>query len=421
MTAHLPALRLRTVSPTLTRARIAVAPLADRSVRRRLGVIWGLLLFNVLGFVAGVPTLLPISKVIATGLTEGALALSLLLALSLNRQCLIRPNPFLALFTLLCLTTMIMSVDQYFGVGSIFRAGRLIVFVAVLWLTSPWWGRSDYLLARIHWRAMFIVLGSVIVGLAIAPGRSFAQAGGGRLGGTLWPITTTSVAHLAAIFTGLTLVMWFSQQLKSSWTGIAILGGVTILILTHTRTALIGLLLGVLMAALSLFVTRKRVRKSLAVSLVVVALGALSFAPFLNHWFDRGQGTQAIANLSGRSTVWSQLLAAPRSDVHILFGYGMSNDAFNGLPIDSSWLSTYDDQGLVGDLLLGSAFLVLLILALIAPRGPGRAFALFLIGYCLVSSYTETGLGDASSYILDLTVAMSVLMAPLVSINAALR
>jgi hypothetical protein len=77
-------------------------------------------------------------------------------------------------------------------------------------------------------------------------------------------------------------------------------------------------------------------------------------------------------------------------------------------------VSTYENQGLVGDLIIGSALVLLLIKALVSPRGPGRAIALFLVIYCLIASYTETGLGDASSYLLDLSVAMSVLMLPLV-------
>jgi hypothetical protein len=348
-------------------------------------------------------------------LTQGSIGLALLLALSLNRRVLFRPNLFLTLFTVLCVTTLMMSVDQYFGVGSIFRAARLIIFVAVLWLIAPWWGRSDLLMCRIHWRAMLVVLSSVVIGLVLAPGRAYASAStGARLVGALWPIPQTQVAHYAAIFTGLTVILWFSGILTSRWAGLAVVGGFTVLVLTHTRTALVGLLAATLVAGLSLFASRKRVRRVFTVTVVVVALGALAFAPFFNQWFDRGQNSEQIATLNGRALVWSQVLAAPRTEVHILFGYGMSNASFNGLPIDSSWVSTYENQGLVGDLIIGSALVLLLIKALVSPRGPGRAIALFLVIYCLIASYTETGLGDASSYLLDLSVAMSVLMLPLV-------
>jgi hypothetical protein len=38
--------------------------------------------------------------------------------------------------------------------------------------------------------------------------------------------------------------------------------------------------------------------------------------------------------------------------------------------------------------------------------------ALFLILYCLFASFTETGMGEASTYLLDLTVAASLLVFP---------
>ena len=93
----------------------------------------------------------------------------------------------------------------------------------------------------------------------------------------------------------------------------------------------------------------------------------------------------------------------------------MSNNGLDGAPIDSSWLATYQDQGLVGDVLDGLVLLSLLLVALISARGPGRAVALFLVVYCTVSSFTKTGLGQPSTYLLDLAVAMSVLMQPLTS------
>jgi len=93
----------------------------------------------------------------------------------------------------------------------------------------------------------------------------------------------------------------------------------------------------------------------------------------------------------------------------------LSNDGFDGRPLDSSWMSTFQDQGLVGDVLDGVVLLTLLVLVLISPRGPGRAVALFLVVYCAIDSFTETGLGQPSTDLLDLVVAMSVLMPPLIS------
>ena len=94
-------------------------------------------------------------------------------------------------------------------------------------------------------------------------------------------------------------------------------------------------------------------------------------------------------------------------------GTGCQTTGSAATPIDSSWLSTYQDQGLVGDVLDGLVLLSLLIVALISPRGPGRAVALFLVVYCTVESFTQTGLGEPSDDLLDLAVAMSLLMPPL--------
>jgi hypothetical protein len=411
------AVRLRAASRVIARANSSLP--TDREVRRRLAWIWGLLFVNVLAYTEA-PVIIPIPSALGKSLTQGALILALGLTLMLNRRLVVRPNGFLVLFSVFCALSVVMSVHMFFGFGSIVRAARLSVFVLVLWLLTPWWGRRDLLFARIHRRALMIVLGSVLVAMVIAPGKAFAQAGGGRLGGALWAIPPTQVAHYAAVFTGITVVMWFSGMLKPRGAAVAASVGVGVLLLTHTRTALIGLLVGVLVAGLSLFASRKRVRRAFLITLLVAILVTTLFAPFVSRWFTRGESAREVSNLTGRTAVWTALVHQPRSEVNTLFGYGMSNDSFNGLPIDSSWLSIYLDQGLVGDAIVAVALLLLLLLALLAPRGPARAMALFLIIYCLIASYTETGLGDPSPYLLDLTVTMSLLMPSFVGASAAL-
>jgi hypothetical protein len=94
----------------------------------------------------------------------------------------------------------------------------------------------------------------------------------------------------------------------------------------------------------------------------------------------------------------------------MIFGYGLSNNSFNGLPIDDSWLSVYQDQGILGVVLIALMLLSLLLIAAFRPRGPTKAIALFLIVYCAIASVTETGLGGASTYLLDLSIAASLLV-----------
>ncbi|HEX4082041.1 MAG TPA: O-antigen ligase family protein [Acidimicrobiales bacterium] len=403
--------RLRTPAPALVRAEAEAAAPSEASVRRRIGWIWGLLFLNVLPYSAK-SVLVPMPTSIGKIITQGALGVAIVLALSINRKVLVRPNLFLIFMSILCVTAAMMSIRGYFGFGSMVRCGRLIGMISVLWLLTPWWGRRDLLFLKYHRRALAVVLGTVVVGLVFFHGRAFAQAGGGRLGGAIWPIPPTQVAHYAAVLAGTTVVLWFTGLVKPRTAAVMTIGGIGIIVLSHTRTALVAFLVALLVASLSLFLSRKRVRKAILVTVVIAALIALCFAPFLGHWFTRGQTSKQLTNLTGRGTVWTAVKAEPRQEVNVLFGYGMSNDSFNGLPIDSSWYSTYLDQGVFGDVVDGGVLLLLLLIAAFSPRGPRRSTALFLVVYCLIASFTETGLGEASPYLLDLAVAMSLLMMP---------
>lgn len=404
-------LRVSVPSPARLRAWSGAADLPEAALRRRLAWIWGLLFLNVLPYAANV-SLLPLPSAIGKVITQGALGVALMLAVVLNRRILVRPNLFLLLMTLLCVTTVVMSLRGYFGMGSVLRAVRLAAFVGGLWLLTPWWGRNDLLILRCHRQALWVLMAIVLLGLVVAPGHALDQAGGGRLGGTIWPMPPTQVAHYAALLAGTAIVLWFTGLLKLRAAALAAGVGVGVLLLTHTRTALVAFLVALFVAGLSLFLTRRRVRKVVTLALVVAALVGLSFAPFLTTWFTRGQTAANFSDLTGRTAVWTELVAQPRSDLNTLLGYGMSNGSFGGRSIDSGWLTVYLDQGLVGDAIVGAQFLLLLILAAFNPRGPRRALALFLIVYALVASITETGIGEASPYVLDLVVAASLLIAP---------
>jgi hypothetical protein len=382
----------------------------DIAARRRIGWIWGLLFFNVMSY-AEQETLFHIPSAAGKLLTQGSLFVALLLAFTVNPKLVVRPNLFLSLVTILAADSLMMSIrDQVSVIGSDYRAIRLIVFVSILWLLTPWWGRKDMMLLRCQMRALTIVLGMVFLGLLIDPGKALSF--GGRLEGIIWPIPPTQVAHYAAETAGLAVVLWFAGLLRRNYALVLFLGAVLILVLTHTRTALVALLLGILVAGFSLFTGRKRVRKVFGTVLVILLLTGVVLLPALTHWFGRGQSTQEITQLTGRTIVWGELVNSPRAKDNVIFGDGLSNDSFNGLPIDDSWLAVYLDQGLVGDVLIGLILLTLIMMAATRPRGPARAIALFLLVYCLIASFTEVGLGAASTYLLDLTIAASVLAGP---------
>jgi len=374
---------------------------------RRVQAIWALLILNVLTFYAGAPHILPIPGAAGKMITQFALVAALMLALSVNRPAAVRPSVFILLLSLLAAEAMITSLWAEFLGGAIFRTGRLLVFVFVLWLLTPWWGRRDLLLVKAHLTTIWVVLGSVLLGLFVAPGVALDMD---RLGGAIWPIPPTQVGHYAAVAAGLSTVLWLSGMLRRELALAAVIVSMPILLLTHTRTALVALMAGVLIAGLSLFTTRSRVRKAFATGLVVLSLGALTLSSVVATWLARGQDDQDLAALTGRRAVWESVLAEPRSTFEVLFGFGLSNKSFNGLPIDSNWLATYYDVGVVGVAINAAMLLFLLVAAGFRPQGPKRALALFLVAYCIVASFTETGLSDASPYLLELTLAASLLV-----------
>ncbi len=136
----------------------------------------------------------------------------------------------------------------------------------------------------------------------------------------------------------------------------------------------------------------------------------MTLSGLVTTWLARGEGTQQLTELTGRTNVWTQVVTIPRDRMQTWFGFGLSNKSFNGLPIDSNWLASYLDQGMFGIVISASILVFLLINAYFRPRGVQRALALFLVTYCLVASFTETGFSDASTYLLEITLAASLLV-----------
>jgi hypothetical protein len=387
----------------------------DRSVRRRVNVVWGLLYLDTLTFVHGT-SLLPIPNIVGKGLTQGALPLAIVVALTVNPKVKLRPNVFLCIVCLLVLDTVITSMQPQ-HLGTLYRTFRLAEFVAALWLLTPWWGRSDMLLFRCHLRWLYVGLGSVLLGLVIAPGHAFAFQG--RLSGVIWPMFPTQVAQYAAVAAGLTVVLWLARLVSGRVTLAGLTVAAAILLLTHTRTALISLVAGILVAGLSLFTINARVRKFFAAGVAAVSIGVIAAAGVATSWLARGENPQGLATLSGRTNFWALVLNQPRTRFQEIFGFGLSNASVNGLPIDSNWLASYMMEGLLGVAVCAMMLAFLFVTAFFQPRGVQRALALFLVTYCTLASYTEVSFTDASTYLLHLAVAASLLVPPLTGRRAA--
>lgn len=388
---------------------------ADADIRQRgmpplVGLVWALLLVNALGSL-GVQTIVPIPRPVLQMITMGSLGVAFMLALLLNPRVHVRPSAFLIVLTLLLVVSIASSLTLASGLGALFRCARLAVFVATLWLMTRWWWDGSLAFVYYHIRALGVVLGSVALGLVLAPGLAMPEDRG-RLVGVLWPITATQVADYAAVVAGLMLVLWFARSASGRYVvGIA-LPAIVLMILAHSRTATVGLIVGVAVAGMTLALANGRARRTLAVAALGSGLIAVAFTAPVVNWFERGQDEESLSNLTGRTRVWDLLLAEDRTLYEQLFGVGMTDKSFAGLPIDSTWLAVYHEQGLVGVALIVMIMVGLAFAAAMRPSSPARACAVFLLVYCVVASYTQTGLGDVSSYLLHFVVAAALLIAP---------
>src|SRR5260370_23177117 len=94
-------------------SKVEPAQARERSIRRRVGLVWGLLVLNVLTY-AG--SLLPVPHAVGKAITQGALPLALLVALTGNRRVVVRPDVFLCLVGLLVLEAILTSLHpQHLG------------------------------------------------------------------------------------------------------------------------------------------------------------------------------------------------------------------------------------------------------------------------------------------------------------------
>lgn len=395
--------------PDATGAPPAAAP-RRAGTPRTVGIVWGLLGLNTLGS-AGAETIVVLPRSLIQTVTMGALAAAFVLALAVNPRLRIRPSAFVLLLTLLLVPSVVSSVGLDAGFGALFRCTRLALFVGALWLLTRWWdGGLGFV--RSHIRMYYAVLGSVAAGLAVSPGTAMPDLYGGRLVGALWPLTPPQIGQYAAVITGLTVLLLLGRHTTGASAAAVIVPALVLLALTHTRTATVGLLAGLALAICSLVLTSAPARRFFAWAVLCAAVAAVWFAPMVQAWFLRGQSRENFSSLTGRAKVWDALLAAPRTTSERLFGTGLGDKSYDGLPIDNSWLAVYHEQGLTGAAIVAALVAVLGGVALLRPPSVPRACAIFLIAYCAISSYTEAGLGDASPYLLHLAVAASLLAAP---------
>jgi len=142
----------------------------------------------------------------------------------------------------------------------------------------------------------------------------------------------------------------------------------------------------------------------------VVSVAVMAAGSFIGSWLARGESAQGLLSLTGRTNFWALVLDEPRTTFQQIFGFGLSDASINGNPIDSNWLAAYQMEGYFGSVVCGMMLAFLLASALFQSPGIRRALSLFIVTYCMVASFTEDALADASTYLLHIVVAASLLV-----------
>lgn len=376
------------------------------TIEARVGLAWTLLFFNILSY-SKTGALIPLPNSVGKVITQGVLPVAIFVALSVNRKAAIRPNVFMCLVSLLAIEAMFTAIGAEYPRGTALRTGRLVLFGAVLWLLTPYWGRDRMILFRTHLKVLFGFVCLAIVGLPLSPHLALFN---GRFQGIIWPSPSTQLAHYAATVIGITIILWLAGLMRGRTT--AVMAGISLfaLLLTHTRTALIALAGGLVVAVITWLPESPRVRRIAGIAAVVLVAGYLASASAITAYLQRGQSADQLSSLTGRTNFWGPLLAYPRDTFEMIFGFGISNGTFNGQPIDNNWLDSYQDQGLFGVIVCAVILGFLLVATFFQARSVYRSLALFFVVYALLASFTEDGITNASAYMLDVTVAASLLV-----------
>ncbi|MGV0110189.1 O-antigen ligase family protein [Arthrobacter sp. CP30] len=263
-----------------------------------------------------------------------------------------------------------------------------------------------------------------LLGLSVAAG--FASGGGqwldgkpysagGRLAGGLLPMMPPRVGEIGAILVGLTLILAFAGKMRWWVASPSVVLGLSLLLLSRTRTAALGLVAGLLVAFL-LTAGHRLGRRGLVALLAAAALCVPFLSP-VTAWVIRGQEPELIGRLSGRTAVWEYILSRDLDLRVFLLGHGLGEKRVSlrrgegdiaSVPIDNSWLSLFWEVGLVGVVLVLAAVLAALYSAIRTTNALARAGSMFLLVYVMIASVNESGLSDLSSLTLVLLLAVCV-------------
>jgi len=341
--------------------------------------------------------------------TAIAVILAFWLALKLNPRLKLRGSWPVWLYALLpILALMPVLSGSAGGLGTVARASRFLFALLALALLSPVWRSDPWVIVNAHARALRLCVGAALISLCVGLG----QNGEGRLISQVPALQPPQIGQFAGVLVGMTAIQTLSRSPRMPRCLLWMALGMAALLLSKTRTPLIAGAVALGLAILLLAVSHSRARE-LVVSLVLLGPALfLVMEPAVEAFLSRGQNDELLSTLTGRTKAWARVHTFPRTGFQELFGIGYGDKSIDGLPIDNGYLATYHEAGKIGLVIVCTAIAVILLRAFAYPKAANRALSIFLLAFVVVASYTETGIGDMSAYVMHILLA-GILLTPL--------
>lgn len=236
----------------------------------------------------------------------------------------------------------------------------------------------------------------------------------GRLAPALLPVGPNELALLVGV--PILVLAWrMTTGGARGWHLCLVLVFLGVTFLTGSRTGLFALALTVIL--LVLMAPRINLGTLATMVLAVPAIFyMLAFTATVSGFFGRG-GTENVLSFSSRTVAWQSVFSTPRSFYAHWLGDGLAvkTVAVNGpyttsQVVDSSWVSTYVQAGVIGTVLLAIWVVGTLVGSVRAPAPYGRLW-LALAAFALVRSFLATGLLD--TYVLFVVMLVPALQVDL--------
>ncbi|WP_313023249.1 O-antigen ligase family protein [Mobilicoccus sp.] len=303
------------------------------------------------------------------------------------------------------------------------RAARIAIGVGTPILLIPHLVRSPLKLAQWHLVGHVVIGATVALGALVRPGRAYhgldpessSPDAGQRLQGLILPLTPSRVGEVGAIVLALALLLLLYRHLTWPPAMLCVALGSWLLIGSNSRTPALAATLCIVLA----FTLTARQRAS-RIGLGIVGSGMVlagMFAGAVLTWLGRGQSSEQLTTLTGRTSAWQFIRLAELSSMQRWLGHGLgdksvlmrrSDGAFGPMAIDSTWYSLYWESGYVGLTIVAGALALAWWAVLRCPASGAKAVSVFLLLYATLATITETGLSDLSSLTMHLLAAVTI-------------